>query len=151
VPYDQPQTTVDPTGRVRIIEKDDRGQPFSLFQSQPASVLGVGAFSEVLRLEMLRARRGQLFLAASIFTTTAFTNQYVAIAYNVVGFLGAAGSVLMRSGLTNTFPIASFEWEEPETYSALAIEARQIVDGVPSAVQTGIQTLNLTCYGFYWR
>jgi hypothetical protein len=147
----EPKTITDATGRVRIIERDDRDQPYPLIQTQPASVLGVGTFSEVLRLEMLRARRGQLFLSASINTTAAFLGQYAAVAYNVVGYLGAAGTVLMRSGLSNYFPLASYEWEEPETYSAISIEARQIVDGLPSTVQTGIQTLSLTCYGFYWR
>jgi hypothetical protein len=147
----QPQTTRDPSGRVRITEWDDRGQPYNLFQSQPASVLGIPSFSEVLRLEMEHARRGHLYIAASVVTNASFTGQYVGIAYNVVGYRGSAGAVLFRSGLAGTFNLASFEWDDPESYNSLAIEARQVVDGVGSSTTTGIVVLSLSVSGTYWR
>jgi hypothetical protein len=148
-------STTEATGpggvRVRIVENDDRGQPYPLIQSQPANILGMSVYQEVVRLEMVRARMGQIFVSASIATTAAFTGQYVAIGYNVVGYLGSAGSVLLRSGLSNTFNLAAYTWEEPESYSSLAIEARQIVDGLPSGVTTGITVLSLAIAGTYWR
>jgi hypothetical protein len=143
--------TVDPSGRVIITESDDRGAPYTLFQSQPASVLGIASFTEVLRLEMLRARRGHLYLSASVVTTAAFTGQYLAVAYNVVGYRGSAGSVLFRSGLGANFNLSSFEWNDPETYNSLAVEARAVIDGVGSSTTTGIVVLSLSVSGTYWR
>lgn len=147
----EPKIWQDPSGRVRVVESDDRGMPFNLFQSQPASVLGIPTLSEVLRLEMEHARRGHLYISSNIVTTAAFTGQYVAIAYTVVGYRGSAGSVLFRSGLAGAFNLAEFKWDEPETYSSLAVEARQIVDGAGSSVVTGITVLTLSVFGTYWR
>lgn len=147
---DEPQTTTIP-GVVTIVEKDDRGQPYALIQSQPANVLGLGVFSELVRIPLTRARRGHLLLSGNVQTSGAFPGQYVAIEINVVGFVGAAPTRLYATALTNLFNLVAFGWEEPETYSSLAFEARQIVDGQPSFVSTGITLLTFTIAGTYWR
>lgn len=147
----EPRTTRDPSGRVTIVENDDRDTPFPIIQPGPANVAGVAAFAELVRIPMERARRGQLFLSGSVITTAAFTGQYVYIDLHVLGYIGAAPSVLFRTAMDSNQNLADFAWEDPETYSSLGIEARQVVDGAASGVTTGIQILTFTVAGTYWR
>lgn len=146
-----PRTITDPSGRVIITEHDDRDTPFALIVGQVINVRGISAFSELVRLPMERARRGHLLLSGNVQTTAAFTGQYVAMELNVVGYVGASPTTLLYTAMDSNLNLAQFTWDEPETYGAIGIEARQLVDGLPSGTATGIAQLTFTLSGFYWR
>jgi hypothetical protein len=145
------RTYRDPSGRVIIEERDDRDTSFAITTPQPGDVRGLSAFSEIIRIPLERARRGHLVLSALIATTAAFTNQFLAIEVNVVGYVGSSGTVVAATALDNNFNLVEFSWDQPSTYAAIGIEAREIIDGQPSGSSTGIGTLTVSLAGTYWR
>jgi hypothetical protein len=146
-----PRTTRDPSGRVTIVETDDRGSPFPIIVSQPVNVRGIAAFSELVRIPMERARKGHLLLSALVRTNGLFLAQFVFVEINVVGYVASAPQVLMRTALGANTNLVTFSWDEPDTYGSLGIEARQNVDGQPSGDTAGIDDLNFSVAGTYWR
>jgi hypothetical protein len=147
----EPRTFRDPSGRVTITETDDRDTAFPIIVSQPADVRGIAAFSELVRIPLERARRGQLFMSATVQTNGSFTGAFVCIEVNVVGYIASAPTKIMATAMDSNINLVSFSWDEPESYSALGIEARQIVDGAASGTTTGIDALNFSVAGTYWR
>lgn len=145
------RTTTDPSGRVIITEHDDRGSPVPLISPQVISVLGIAAFSELLRFPLERARRGHLFISGTVSTNGSFTGQYVCIDIQVVAYIGAAATIVWGTAMDSNLNQAEFAWDQPQSYASLAIQARQVVDGLPSGVTTGIDVLSLTAAGTYWR
>lgn len=145
------RTTRSPDGRVTIVETDDRDTPFPIIVSSQISVRGIPAFSELVRIPLERARRGHLLLSASVQTNAAFVSQFVFIEVNIVGYVASAPQVLMRAAMDGNSNLISFAWDEPECYSSLGIEARQVVNGIPSGAATGIDVLGFSVAGTYWR
>ena len=145
------RTTTDPSGRVTIVEKDDRGSSYPIILSQNIDVRGISAFSELGRITLERARKGHLFLSATAQTNGAFTGSFVAIEVKVVGYVASAASVLLYTAMDSNINLVNFAWDEPNSYTALGIEARQIVDGLASGTTTGIDFLNFSVAGTYWR
>jgi hypothetical protein len=144
------RTLRDPSGRVVIEETDDRDTPFALLIPQPLDVRGVGAFAELARLLTDRARKGHLTISCQASTTGAFTGQYLCADIRIIGYVASSPTVLMSSAL-GAGALLSFSWDEPESYSGIGIEARQIVDGAPSSSTTGVALLGLAVAGTYWR
>jgi hypothetical protein len=146
-----PRTIRDPSGRVTITETDDRDTSFPIIVSQPVNVRGIAQFSELVRIPLERARRGHLILSASVRTNLLFLAQFVFIEVNVVGYVASAPQVLMRSAMDSNSNLVTFHWDVPETFGSLGIEARQNVNGRPSGDTTGIDDLNFSVAGSYWR
>jgi len=146
-----PVVTRTPDGRVEIVEVDDRDTAYPLLVTAPANILGLSGFSEVYRFPLERARRGQLILSANVATTAAFVNQYVYIEVNVIAYLASAPILVHRTGLDANINLVTFDWDVPSTYGAIGIQAREVVDGLPSSINTGISALQLSAAGFYWR
>jgi hypothetical protein len=140
----------DPTGRVVIEEKDDRDSPFPLLTPGALDVRGIAAFSELVRLSTERARKGHLTLSGQVATSGAFTGQFACMEIHVIGYVASTPTILLSSAL-GAGGLLSFSWDEPESYSALGIEAQQIVDGAPSGDATGIDVLSFAVAGTYWR
>jgi hypothetical protein len=147
----EPRTTRSPDGRVTIVETDDRDTPFPIIVSSQISVRGIPAFSELVRIPLERARRGHLLLSASVQLNPGFVAQFVFMEVNVVGYVASAPQVLMRAAMDRNSNLVSFAWDEPECYSSLGIEARQVVNGIPSGDATGIDVLGFSVAGTYWR
>ena len=147
----EPRTTRDPTGRVTIVETDDRDTPFPVLVSSQISVRGIPAFSELVRIPLERARRGHIMLSASVQLNASFVAQYVFMEVNVIGYVASAPQVLMRAAMDRNSNLITFAWDEPECYSSLGIEARQVVNGIPSGDATGIDVLGFSVAGTYWR
>lgn len=140
----------DPSGRVVVREIDDRGESFPIVQSAPANVRGLDVFQEVFRTEsMARARRGQITFNIDTILTDSFGG-FLMVEVNVVGFVGGASEVLQYCTIDPN-QLAEFRWEEPQSYSAIALEARQNVNGVNTSDTTGITQLRLNISGRYWR
>lgn len=136
---------------VKIEETDDRDRPYPLAAQASFSVKGLDQFNVIYQEPLIRARRAALMVAVSVATTSAFTGQFVGVEFNVLGYSLAGGDVIYRGALDGFLPMHSIEWEEPFTYNSIGLEARQIIDGLPSGVTTGIGTLALSISGFYWR
>lgn len=146
----QPVITTDPTGRVVIQESDDRDTGFPIV-TPPYSVLGIADFSVLAQVPLERARRGVLLITGNVVTNASFTGSFVVLEMNVIGWISGSPTVIMSLALDSNIPVATCEWDVPETYSAVGIEARQNVDGLPSGVTTGITTLAFSLAGTYWR
>lgn len=141
----------DPSGRVKVVEHDDRDSPFPILTTQPINCIGIAAFSEMLRYPLTRARRGHIYLSGNVVTTAAFTSQFLAVDVRVIGFIASAPSVVFQTALSATFALAEYSWEDPKSFTALGIEVRQNINGAGSGVTTGIQVLSLSVAGTYWR
>lgn len=147
------QTIKDPTGRViRTRDVDDRGERFPVIQTAPVNARGLGDFQEIFRTEnMERARRGHVvfsFDATYDDTARTFSNLYLEV--NVIGYVGNAGTLVQYCTL-DTNSLGEFEWFDPETFSNLAFEVRQNIDGVNTASVTGIISCTFNVQGAYWR
>jgi hypothetical protein len=144
----------DGTGRVlRTRELDDRFELFPIIMTAPVNARGTGTdFQEVWRTaDMQRARAGHVtfsFNAEYDDVTRTFANLYLEV--NVLGYVGNSATVVMYTTIDmNT--LAEFEWDDPETYSNLAFEVRQNIDGVVTPVTTGIVSCFFNVQGGYWR
>lgn len=134
-------------------EKDDRGSRVPIVQPRPANCRGIGSFTEVWRESLESARRGHLMLSANVEFDDTFAGSFLLLEVNVVGYVGAAGSVLFRTVLGGDFdptPV-EFWWDEPETYNAIALEARQNNSGQPAPTVLGVVRADLMVNGSYWR
>ena len=142
---------VDASGRIIIRETDDRGERFPIIQSGPAQCSGIEDFTEVFRTEsMERARRGHITFTVDLRTNEAFGLTSLLLEVNVVGYVGGASQVLQYVTM-DANALGEFEWEDPESYSAIAMEVRQNLDGVNDDSVVGIDYLRLNVAGAYWR
>ncbi len=152
-PSSQPEAIVDSNGRhIRTRTIDDRFEKYPIIMAAPVNCLGIGDFQEVWKTEgMDRARAGHvLFSFDATYDDTArlFSNLYLEI--NVVGYVGSTPELLLYVTLDSN-SLGEFEWDDPDTFTALAFEVRQNVDGVNTADTTGITRLTLNVQGAYWR
>lgn len=147
-----PDVIKDSSGKVvRTRDVDDRGERFPIFQVKPAACLGIVGFTEVFRLNIVRARRGQLILTLDLnadVTTAAFINAWLDV--RIVGWVGGAGQILDFFTL-DRFGMADFSWDDPESYEAISVEVQQNIDGINTATAPGLRQMNLNVGGAYWR
>lgn len=161
---DPSQATLDAAGRVHIVETDDRGQADTWTAPQALDVRQRGAFTELARIPLdfnqidpqtgqshrVLYVRGSLILSATVIPGSSFTNQYLAMEINVVGYVGSSASLLKRIGLDNNQNQSRYIWDGSEAWQSIGIEARQIVDGVPDGT-TAVQQLTLGAVARLWR
>lgn len=143
---------LDPTGRViRIREDDDRGERFPIIQGGPASCAGIGLYTEVFRTEnMERARRGHITFTVDLSVNDASTFGSLFLEVNVIGYVNGAAQVVEYLTMDQN-TLGEYEWAEPESFSNIALEVRQNIDGVVAATTIGITYLRLNVAGAYWR
>ena len=149
-----PEKIKDPTGRlIRTRELDDRCELYPVVMTAPVNAMGTGtAFQEVWRSTgMERARAGHVvfsFVAEYDDVTRLFSNLFLEV--NVIGYVGNTPEVVLYVTLDPN-SLGEFQWDTPDTFSNLAFEVRQNVDGVVTPDTTGIVSLNLNVQGAYWR
>lgn len=149
-----PEVLKDSTGRhIRTRELDDRFERFPIIMVAPVNARGTGpAFQEVWKTEgMERARAGHVtfsFDAQYDDTTRTFSNLYLEV--NVIGYVGNTPTVVLYTTLDMN-GIGEFEWDDPDTFSNLAFEVRQNVDGVVTGSVVGIVSVTFNVQGAYWR
>ena len=144
---------LDPTGRhIRTRTIDDRGERFPIIQSAPVQALGFGDFQEIYRTEnMDRARRGHVvfsFDAVYDDATRLFAMHMLEV--NVIGYVGNAATLIEYVTL-DVNALGECQWFDPETFSNIAFEVRQNIDGVNTADTTGIDSCTFNVQGAYWR
>lgn len=150
----EPEKIEDPTGRhIRTRVIDDRFERYPIIQSAPVNARGSGPeFLEVFRTEsMERARAGHVvfsFDATYDDATRTFANLYLEV--NVLGYVGSAATLLEYVTIDSN-ALGEFEWDHPESFSNLAFEVRQNIDGVVTPVTTGIVSCTFNVQGAYWR
>ncbi len=149
--YEVVRAVKDPTGRVVVEETDDRDTAFPLVMTSPGNVAGLSDFSMLWRQDLIRARRGHVILSANVITTAAFVRDFACIELNVVAYVASSAQVVFSTAIDSNIPLAEYEWDTPDAFGALAIEARQNVNGAGDSDVTGIATMTFTVAGFYWR
>lgn len=136
------------SGRTR---DDDSGERFPLTQSAPAECLGIGTFTEVWRSETLeRARRGHVAFSVDVRAAIHGLPFRLSLEVNVIGYVQGFGQLVLYTTIDHNNP-GEYEWSEPETFSALAMEVRQNINGVNSDATTQLLAVRLNVAGAYWR
>ena len=89
-----------------------------------------------------RARREHL-------TPAGFTGDTLVLEVNLVGYIGALPTIVDRGSLSQTSPSRRFRFDDVENYTAVGVEARQVVDGVPNstAIPAAFQ---FQLFGLFW-
>ena len=140
----------DGSGRLRIIEKDRRGEVESYSSPQVMSCVGLGEFVEKESIAVKGIARGQILITANVIAGAAFAGEMLALDVQVVGYQGTTASVVAAASLSDTQNQLVYEFGESETFDRLAIEARQNVDGEASGVTTP-SMLSFSTVGTFWR
>ncbi len=144
----------DPTGRViRTRELDDRFERFPIIMTAPVNAMGTGpAFQEVWQSEgMERARAGHVtfsFDAQYDDTTRLFS--LLCLEVNVIGYVGNTPTLVLYTTIDQN-GLGEYEWDDPDTFSKIAFEVRQNIDGVNTPDTTGIDACTFQIQGAYWR
>lgn len=154
-----PVTTLeDSSGRVHVHIDESTPLDFLTPFSQPVG--NSGAMQEVLRVPLklppregqntfgTPVTRGQIVLGSSIAPPAGLTKN-LTMEVALIGYVGAQGMVIDRGVLSATYTTRRFRLEAEEPFTALGIEARQLVDGAPdsSVIPPSFQ-VQLT--GLFW-
>jgi len=154
------RTLTDPTGRVIIVEHDDRDTCDTWNSPQPTyNVAQVAAFTELGKLPLdlvdgtgarVVYRRGTLLVTSNVIAIAGFAQQYLCIELNILGYIGSTPIVLARTAMDSNLNTYRHSWDLPESYSAIGFEARQNVDGAASGAAVA-QTLVFAVSARLWR
>ena len=146
------QTISDGSGRIRIVESDDRGEPEQISLPTVADFRKYATYQELISLPLARdaqqgkgsARIGLLLLSANV-NQGAAAGDYVLLDCIVYGYLGSAGTVIKRVAFG---PGASDDFvrlDDSDNYDRIGIAGRQIVNGLPdSTSQLAALSLQVT-------
>ena len=140
-------TVVDESGRVHITLTRDN--PLNVVVTQNYSAINAGAFVELARLDMNEVTRGQLIIGSSIAQPAGFTGDSLIMEINVIGYLGSTPTIVDRGALSQSSTSRRFRFDDVENYTALGIEARQMVNGLPNSTATPL-TLSFQGFGLFW-
>jgi hypothetical protein len=141
-------TWIDPaSGRTHVIIKESR--PFNLFASKSSDASRVSTFAELVKVPLDGVSRGQLAIGSSISPPAGFAGTTLLMEINVIGYMGALRTIVDRGVLSATAPSRRFHFDDVDTYTALGIEVRQVIDGAPNNTVTPAQ-FSLQGTGLFW-
>lgn len=139
---------IDPdSGRVHVLIKETN--LLQLYASKSQSAARTETFSEIVKVPLDGVSRGQLVIGSSIAPPAGFTGTTLLMEINVIGYMGALRTIVDRGVLSATSPNRRFHFDDVDTYTAIGVEARQVVDGVPNSTVTPAQFL-LQGTGLFW-
>lgn len=147
------QTITDDSGQVRIVEHDDRGEP-DFWTSQAANVRQWGAFAEAISVPMAREpsagrgsfRIGTLFISAQVIGPVDTSGiDYVCLEAQVVGYVGAAGTIIKRMTFGGAATDDLVRFDDSSSFDRIAILAQQNVNGFPDgSIPCQVMTIQAT-------
>lgn len=152
-------TTEDPTGRRTVVTlHDDRGEPYK-FVSNGVSILGSSLFSEVISIPLSKDDgavpprpslvRGQILIGVSIAVAPA-TVDYALTELQVLGYVGSTSTLIAHKMLGGQAAIMRVTFEDDDTFDRIGINARQIVNGLPSTDIVNVTQNSLTAVALMW-
>lgn len=110
--------------------------------SAAVDVVGYSSFQEIFRHALpAKARLGQVTVAATIVDQAGYDS--AAIEVLVIGYAASQRNVLRRAVLGGKQALITHQTRDGESFNALTIEARIVVDGVAGA--SGPQQATVAC------
>jgi hypothetical protein len=147
------RTTSDPSGRLTIVETDDRGEPEQAGSVYTGDFRGMANYQELISIPLTRddqARRGSarlgLFLFSSNVNPGLVAVDYLLLDCIVYGYLASAATVIKRMAFGVGSPDDLLRLDDSNNYDAIGVAGREIINGVPSSLGT-VQSLTLTVVG----
>ncbi len=143
------QQVQDGSGRVRIVQKDEAATQYS------SSSIDLSRRSEVQQLitiDVEGVTRGQRLVTATVADDPASgpAHQYLYADCLVVGHIGPTPVLLGRFALDSAQNQARIEFGDAQTFQALSVWGRQVVDGAGDS-QVTPKALTLQATGTFWR
>lgn len=140
----------DGSGRITIVETDDRGEPEFVSLIQPVDFRNSLNYAELLFFPLNRgdwagkgsARLGMLMFSANINQGTNGAD-YVLLDCIVYGYIGASPTVIKRMAFSSFAPDDYVRLDPSNNYDKISVAGRQIVNGRPDNT-TQLTTLSLT-------
>lgn len=141
-------TTQDALGRQTIVTlHDDRGEPYG-FVSNGVDIRGKSIYGEIISIPFTpdktaqpKARpalkRGQILVSAHVSFRVGALN-YVLADLQILGFIGSTGTVIASAQLGGACSAVRIPFGDIDTFDRISINARMLVNGVPSSVTTDI-------------
>jgi hypothetical protein len=140
-------TVMDESGRVHITLTRDN--PLNVVVTQNYSAINGATFVELARLDMDEVTRGQIIIGSSISPPAGFSGDSLIMEINIVGYLGATPTIVDRGALSQFSTARRFRFDDVENYTALGVEARQMVNGLPNSSATPL-SLSFQAFGLFW-
>jgi hypothetical protein len=149
------KTVNDGSGRVQIVEHDDRGEPEQLTLPVVGDFRLQGAYAELISVPMNRdqqqpgkgsARLGLLLFSANVSPPTTVGADYVVLDCIVYGYLASAATVIKRMAFGSGAPDDFLRLDDSNNYDRIGVAGRQIVNGRPDST-TALAALSLTVVG----
>jgi hypothetical protein len=150
----QSSTTVqEGSGRVTIVEHDDRGEPEFIALAAPVDFRNQANYQELVNIPLGRgdwtgkgsARLGLLMFSATINQGTNGAD-YVLLDCIVYGYIGASPTVIKRMSFGVNAPDDYLRLDDSNNYDKITIAGRQVVNGRPDGT-TALVALSLTVNG----
>lgn len=143
----------DGSGRITIVETDDRGEPDFITLVAPVSFAGLTDYKELITFPLNRgdwvgkgtARLGLLMFSANVNQGQAGAD-YVLLDCFVNGYIGSSPTVIKRMSFGPNAPDDFMRLDDANNYDKVGIAGRQIVNGRPDNV-TQLVSLTLMVSG----
>lgn len=147
------QLIQDGSGRVRIVESDDRGEPEQLSLPSVADFARVSTYQELISLPLRRdpqqargsARLG-LFLFSANVNPGAVVLDYLQLDCIVYGYLASAATVIKRMAFGPGAPDDFLRLDDSNNYDAIGVAGRMLVNGLPNST-AAVNALTLQVSG----
>ena len=143
----------DGSGRITIVETDDRGEPEFVALTAQADFSKQPNYVELVSFPLNRgdnpgkgsARLGLLMFSANVNPGVAALD-YLLLDCIVYGYVGSAPTVIKRMAFGANAPDDFMRLDDSNNYDKIGIAGRQIVNGRPDSTTT-VGSLTLTVSG----
>lgn len=147
------QAITDGSGRVRIVESDDRGEPEQISLPAVADFARVSTYQELISIPLKRdpqqgkgsARLGLLLFSANI-NPGSVALDYLLLDCIVYGYLASAATVIKRMAFGAQAPDDFLRLDDSNNYDSVGVAGRMLVNGLPNST-AAIQALTLQVSG----
>lgn len=152
------RATSDPSGRVSIIESDDRGEPEQAGSIKTADFRGLSTYQELISIPLTRDDangRGSARLGLFLFSSNVNPGvlygpisglDFVLLDCIVYGYISSASTVIKRMAFGIGSPDDLLRLDDSNNYDSIGIAGRQIVNGAPDSA-TPLSSLTLMVVG----